>query len=582
MRIPSFEVRNQRSIGFVRCETANRLMIIAGPNGAGKSTLLNAIRAHAGYNNVIYVGPHRAMRKQTVQQRYLFQQSLSLETILAGSNVPGMEGIRIFDGSRDPWGYDETSNYLKYALCQIEVDRSRAITARVDRDGGIERGAVVDAWKPFKELASNLLPHLAFEKIDASNRDQVKVLFRVHRLDTLVDLDDLSSGEKSIIQMFYPVVERNVKALVAEIETGQRATERPEVCILIDEPELHLHPNLQVKVLDYMRVLTSGQNVQVIVATHSPTIVENATFDELFLIRPIELVNAGDNQLVRVADDEDKLAALRSLFGSTNNLTAMLPVIVVEGASAEGGRAVPDRSIYRALHPGFDRATLISGGGKNECVALARTLAEALTEFSTALRVVALLDRDTQVGEHDSVSLLPVSMIENFLVDPDVIFEAIESVRERSGLRTIEDVSAALDDVVNAQEPAEIGRRVGALLPAMHFHPGSDVATVGVRAIAFSDSVREKYSDERIQEAHRSAQAKIGELRDRHRRREEFDGKRLLKAFFRQHLTTSTLSAQVFAFYAARRARRRRAVTEFFDGFFERQNLMARARPPAS
>ena len=110
MRIPNFEVRNQRSIAFARCEAAPRLMIVAGPNGAGKSTLLNAIRSNAGYTNVIYVGPHRAMRKQTVQQRYLFQQPLSLESLLAGQNVPGMEGIRIFDGHRDPWGYDETSN----------------------------------------------------------------------------------------------------------------------------------------------------------------------------------------------------------------------------------------------------------------------------------------------------------------------------------------------------------------------------------------------------------------------------------------------------------------------------------------
>lgn len=64
-------------------------MVIAGPNGSGKSTLLNAIRASAGYTNVIYVGPHRAMRKQTVQQRYLFQQPLSFESLLAGQKCPG-------------------------------------------------------------------------------------------------------------------------------------------------------------------------------------------------------------------------------------------------------------------------------------------------------------------------------------------------------------------------------------------------------------------------------------------------------------------------------------------------------------
>ena len=492
-----------------------------------------------------------------------------------------MEGVRIFDGHRDPWGYDETSNYLKYALCQIEVDRSRAITSRVDRDGGIAAGSITDAWKPFKELANNLLPHLTFKKIDASNQNQVRVLFRVHRLDTLVDIDDLSSGEKSIIQMFYPLVERNVKALVSEIETGQQAVQRPEICVLIDEPELHLHPNLQVKVLDYMRVLTASQNTQVIVATH-PTIVESATFDELFLLRPVELVEAGENQLVQVADGDDRLATLRSLFGSTNNLTAMLPIIIVEGTSVEDGRAVPDRSLYRALHPGFDRATLISGGGKKECEALARNMAAALAEFSRSLRVIALLDRDTQARETENVTSLPVSMIENFLLDPDVIYEAMESVRDRTTLRTIEDVTAALDAVVDAHELSEVSRRVAALLPSSHFHPGSDVGTIRARAVAFSEAVLTQYSEERIAQARTTAEEAVESLRRARRRREEFDGKKVLTAFFREHLAASTLSRPVFAFYAARRARRRRSVLEFFDEFFEAQQLMSRQQGPHS
>ena len=159
-------------------------------------------------------------------------------------------------------------------MCQIEVDRQQAITARVDRDGKIDSGALRDPWKPLRELVSNLLPHLRFELIDSANRDQVRVLWRVHGLDTLVDLDDLSSGEKSIIQMFYPLVEREIKALTKEIASGpQAAQQRPELAVLIDEPELHLHPNLQYKVIDYLRVLTSGVSTQVIVA---PTLLQSS------------------------------------------------------------------------------------------------------------------------------------------------------------------------------------------------------------------------------------------------------------------------------------------------------------------
>jgi len=457
MRIPSFQVVTQRSIRLARCDAVPRLMVIVGPNGSGKSTLLNGIRANAGYTNIMYVGPHRAMRRQIVQQRHLMTQPLSQELLLSSQNVSGFEGVRIFDGNRDPWGYDESANYLKHTLCQIEVDRLQAIGNRVDREGEIQKGALLDPWKPLRELTNNLLPHMTFERIDASNRDQVKVLFRVHRLDALVDLDELSSGEKSIIQMFYPLVEREIKSLLREIDAGPQSFDRPEMCVLIDEPELHLHPNLQLKVLDYLRVLTTRQRTQVIVASHSPTIVEGATFDELFLLRPIELIQPEENQLVRIAQDEERLAALRMLFGSTHNLTSLQPVIVIEGACEDSlGHTVSDRRLYRALHPGFDRVTLISGGGKRECFSLARALQQALADFSKQLKVVALLDKDIDQSADGVVKLLPVSMIENLLVDPDVFFEAIESVRDRTNFRTVDDVANALDQLLTDSEPREV------------------------------------------------------------------------------------------------------------------------------
>ncbi len=229
MRIPTFEVRDQRSIRFAKCEQAPPLMIIAGPNGCGKSTLLNAVRATSGYQNIMYVGPHRAMRRQQVQQRHLLTSPISFEALLAGQNVPNYEGIRLLDGARDPWGYDDSGSYLKHALCQIETDRQQAIATRFDKDGQIERGSLTDPWEPLKTLTHNLLPHLRFAKIDTTNRNQVQCLWNVHGSERLVDIDDLSSGEKSIIQMFYPMVERETKHLLAMIGVGQELGERPEL-----------------------------------------------------------------------------------------------------------------------------------------------------------------------------------------------------------------------------------------------------------------------------------------------------------------------------------------------------------------
>jgi energy-coupling factor transporter ATP-binding protein EcfA2 len=569
VRIPSFEVRDQRSIKYARCDAVPALMVIAGPNGTGKSTLLNTIRSNAGYTNVMYVGPHRSMRRQNVQSKHLLAPSISFESLLSSQQIPGFEGIRIIDGSRDPWGADDSANYLKHALCQIEIDRQQAITAKVDKDGGIAPGSLVDPWKPLRELTSSLLPHLSFARIDSSNRDHVRVLWKVHGLETLVDLDDLSSGEKSIVQMFYPLVEREVKALIKSIDSSPEAVVPPEFCVLIDEPELHLHPNLQLKVLDYLRLLASADHTQIIVATHSPTMVEYASFDELFLLRPIELSGHEQNQLVQIASDEERLSFLKGVFGSTSNLTAMQPIVVVESVTEhEAKKAQPDRKLYRALHAGFDRVTLIPGGGKGECKSLLRNLNELLPQFSGSLNAVALLDRDTDIESGGScVQLLPVAMIENFLLDPDSIWESLQSVIERTKFRTVGEISSALDMVIQSLEKSEIERRVAAGLGGCHFHPPSS-GDIAVAAIAFTTQVAERYSASAIEASTRRATTDVEELREKSRRREEFHGKTVLQAFYKEHLHASGLPKGVFAFETARHARKRRSVIQFFDTFF--------------
>ena len=587
MRLSSFEIVNQRSIKLAQCVKVPPLMVVAGPNGSGKSTLLNAIRSQAGYTNIMYVGPHRAMRRQQVQSRHLLAPSISFEALLSGQNVPGFEGIQIFGGSRDPWGYDDSANYLKHALCQIEVDRQAAITAKVDRDGGIVTGTLGDPWKPLRELTHNLLPHMSFVKIDATNRDQVKVLWSVHGLKDLVDLDDLSSGEKSIVQMFYPLVEREIKALLKEIDAGPQTVERPELCVLIDEPELHLHPNLQLKVLDYLRVLTAGVHTQVIVATHSPTMVEYASFEELFLLRPVELVEPEQNQLVQVASDEERLTFLREVFGSTANLTALQPVVLVEGVGEQtASKVIPDRKLYRALHPGFDRVTLIPGGGKAECKALLRVLNDALQQFSSQLQAVALLDRDTEVGSGDTlIELLPVSMIENFLLDPDSMWEALQSILEKTTFRTVDDVGNALDEIISGLTVAEVGRRTALGLGSSRFFPPSMTSEIAVFAATFVKDVAERYAPTAIATAAAVAERKVEVLRSTNRRREDFHGKAVLQAFYQTHVHRAGLPKVVFTFEVARHARRRRAVVSFFDAFFARlsqASLPATSAPASS
>ena len=64
--------------------------------------------------------------------------------------------------------------------------------------------------------------------------------------------------------------------------------------LLIEEPEAHLHPQLQVKFIKYLESLvTTLPNAQVIVSTHSPVLASSVKIDKLIhLVGTTEIITA--------------------------------------------------------------------------------------------------------------------------------------------------------------------------------------------------------------------------------------------------------------------------------------------------
>jgi hypothetical protein len=428
-----------------------------------------------------------------------------------------------------------------------------------------------DVWAPLRELARNLLPHLSFHKIDLSNRDQIRCLWQVHNKDVHVDIDDLSSGEKAIIQLFFPLIEHRLTTALAATRGSGDSAAPGNVAVLMDEPELHLHPNLQAKVLDYMRGLSMREGVQFILTTHSPSMVEHATNEELYLLRPAELLEGDTNQLVRVATDEERLEALRTLFGSTSNVTALRTVLVVEGRAADASSRRPaDARIYGFLSDRFGQLTVIAGGGKSECQSLVRSLNGVLASIAGSLKAVALLDRDTlrDVPPSPDQVLLPVSMIENLLVDPDVVFRALEPVRHKTSLQSPDDVAAGLTAVLDDLVSHEEDRRVKAAVDSRTFRLSDPVATARDQVERFASALLAELTEEQFASLRRESAVAVAELEKAQRRRELFDGKRILNEFFRRHVHDTGMSREIFIHLCAKEASSRTSVKAFVDSLF--------------
>lgn len=503
--------------------------------------------------------------------RYLGQQRIEMGSLLSASNLPGFEGMHLPSNDRDAWNFDEAQSFLKYSLCQIELERQSAITSRFDETGAVRREDMPDVWAPLRELAHNLLPHLQFDRIDLANRDQIRCLWNVHNKDIQVDIDDLSSGEKAIIQLFFPLVEHRVNQNLAKMRGAEAVPQPGSVAVLMDEPELHLHPNLQAKILDYMRGLAVREGVQFILATHSPSMVEHASNEELYLLRPAELIDHDTNQLVRIADSEERLAAIRAIFGSTSNATALRTVLVVEGKSADkSSRRPADAKIYGFLSDRFGQLTVIAGGGKSECRALVRALNELLPTLAGNLKATALLDRDTLEGsptQPDQI-WLPVSMIENLLVDPEVIFRATETVRHKTALQAPADVAGALDEVLSGMQAQEVSRRVKAAVDARTFRLSDPVDTAREQVQVFANTLLNEWSEENFSRIRSEVAAKVAALAAADMRREMFDGKRILDELFKAHIHATGMSKEVFVYLCAKEAASRTSVAQFVEALF--------------
>ena len=113
--------------------------------------------------------------------------------------------------------------------------------------------------KIFKDL--NIL--VEFDKVD----EKGNVFFR-NRKDEQFSIDSISTGEKTLLSKILYLYLKEIKDSV----------------ILIDEPELSLHPSWQNKILKLYEQFAKENNCQIIIATHSPHIIGSAKSEYIRLL----------------------------------------------------------------------------------------------------------------------------------------------------------------------------------------------------------------------------------------------------------------------------------------------------------
>jgi len=206
--------------------------VLFGKNGSGKSLLLRAWRDQ---NPTIahYVAPERtgelSFNPSYIQQQLEAQSRREVSTRNYGPQ------------------------YREQVISRIQTYFLRR--------GEIRHGSPPGHPSELEGLLSQLVPDFS---VTIHARKPPYQLVRLSNQEQVTNVDSLSSGEA---QLFTVALDILTMAAIWELE------DKHQRLLLIDEPDAHIHPDLQIRLADFLLAVCKRFDLQVVVATHGTTLL---------------------------------------------------------------------------------------------------------------------------------------------------------------------------------------------------------------------------------------------------------------------------------------------------------------------
>lgn len=402
--------------------------VFLGANGVGKSTFLNEIRQHfvnQGQNNLVYVEGGRTIKiNDTLQlNRQNFQQ------------------------------YDR----LDQAKSQHENKRKSSLANRVfdalivlDKQGQEEKSRHSDAVEEWVKSGS---------KGDCPTRSQPpldKMFEMFNEIFPLIELTFNTEARKLIATknevQYSPSQFSDGEKQVFSILADFIGLNEDHQIIIVDEPELNLHPELAERIW---------------------TLIENEYPEKIFIYASHSInfsLRENVNTVYVLSDDADKIARIDSFedlervelsafLGGLPGILSTNKVVVTEGHDKSY-----DSIFYRWLTEDSS-IEIYPGGGCTDVINIVGK-SGLWSKISTKISLVGVIDSDFRSREYlenlenQGVVPLPFHEAESFLCIPEVIVAVGNRIGSQENELTLEDVEDQIFSNLEASKLSVAAKRV--------------------------------------------------------------------------------------------------------------------------
>lgn len=356
--------------------------VILGKNGCGKSTLLKTFDSNVlgeDVGVVKYITPERG-GSLTYQPNVDSNMTADKEWIRTTRRVNQFEQFR-----------------------QQSMAQYRRLESLIHREYE-DRGEPAN-FAAYLERLNGLLDNVSLRRADTT--------FEIVALeqDVVIGASHLSSGESELISLGIEIL-----VFSRELVAGK--------CnyLLLDEPDVHLHPDLQGRLISFLTDLLAERPFTVFIATHSTAIL--GSLSRLPNAR-VAFMRSGQRQLAFRSITES-LDRVLPVFGAhpLSNVFNERPILIVEGADDERvwQQAVRSSGGAVAVYP-------VSCDGVDGMNGYEQEVREVVEAIYDAPRAFSLRDRDENPEEIDDLGpvtrmRLSCRTIENLILCDDVLAAA--------------------------------------------------------------------------------------------------------------------------------------------------------------